>query len=109
MANRVGGSAAFGSAEFFSIKHHAMHAGALQAHRGKIIDSLPISSSVDPTWIEAGWCGKSRERPLGACILRLIASLRTRLVHLSACDIRWNGSRFALPHTLPRHPHEVRS
>jgi hypothetical protein len=101
MANRVGGSAAFGSTEFLSIKHHAMHAGALQAHRGKIIDGLPIPSSVDPTWIEATWYGKSRERPFGACILRLTAPLRTMLVRLSAWDIRWNGSRFAITHARP--------
>lgn len=101
MANRVGGSAAFGIAEFYSIKHHAMHAGAPQAHRSKIIDGLPIPSSVDSTRIEATWYGKPRERPFGACILRLIATPRTMLVRLSAWDIRWNGSRFAVPHALP--------
>jgi hypothetical protein len=102
MANRVGGGAAFGSAEFYSIKHHAMHTGALQAYRGQIIDSLPIPSSVDPTRIAATWYGKPREHPFGACILRLIATLRTMLVRLSAWDIRWNGSRFAVPHALTR-------
>jgi hypothetical protein len=101
MANRVGGSASFGNIEFHSIKHHAVHAGAPQARRGKIIDDLPIPSSVDPTWIAATWYGKSRERPFGACILRLTAPLRTMLVRLSAWDIRWNGSRFAITHARP--------